>query len=287
MTIQMEKLESLLAKEHINALDVIGALDYCLNAKAVEFEILNNSRKAWGKPIRSTPTRLAQKGTLYSKDGEVVQASPSSTKGATSTFKSARKDNGKEYAAILLDSLLPNESSKLAAMLAIVDDVDFTKVLGKEAGQAAEKLAKATVELFFCQVEVNNERLPSKVSRKSQAMGDSDAQAEADESSLTPAQRAANRIARLKGNELPYSESEQADEQADEQAGEQADFNADELDELTDVKYIGTSTAEKLLSHGWTLDQINVQYKLHGELPPEVQEIVSAKAADNLKKEIE
>jgi hypothetical protein len=267
----------LLDKEHINALDVIGALDYCLNAKAVEFEILNNSRKAWGKPIRSTPTRLAQKGTLFSKDGEVLQASPSSTKGATQTFKSAREDNAEEYAAILLDSLLPSESAKLAALLAIVDNVNFAEILGKEAGEAAEKLAQASLELFLAQVEINDERLPTPVSRKSQAMGDSDAHSEADQSNLTPAQRAANRIAKLKGNPLPYSESETGESETGE--SETANFDESEIEKLTEIKYVGTSTAEKLLAEGWTLEQVRVQFRLHNELPEALRELVSPRAA--------
>jgi hypothetical protein len=285
MTIQIEKLESLLDKEHVDVLDVVGALDYCLNAKAVEFQILNDSRKAWGKPIRSAPTRIAQKGTLYSKDGEVVQASPSSTKGATQAFKSAREDNAEEYAAILLDSLLPSESAKLSALLAVIDEVDFASILGEEAGEAAEKLAQATLELFLAQVEINDERLPTPVSRKAQSLGDKDAHSEADQSNLTPAQRAANRIAKLKGNPIPYDNKEESDgesgesETGESETGEKTDFNADEIDELTEIKYVGQQTAEKLLANGWTRSQIAVQYKLHNELPEQLRELLSPRAA--------
>jgi hypothetical protein len=299
MTIQMEDLKALVKKEHIESVDVPEALFWNKQSKHFDLFFLN-ARKgaAINAPLVRSVTRYGQTGTV-APDGRQVTSGNST--GASQAFKSVLEsfqngENTEDFVSVVYDICAPSKTSLALATIATLEELDAThcqQVLGEKEGLAFWELVNAIRDFALSITELDKDKLPKVSKRNKKALSDDDAKAE-DESPLTEIEKRRKELAEMRGKEIPEdikaklaATQQEEQQEEDTEDTEQASFDESELVKLTDVKYIGTSTAEKLLADGWTLDQINVQYKLHGELPPEVQEIVSAKAADNLKKEIE
>jgi hypothetical protein len=299
MTIQIESIESLTEKSHIESVDIPEALFWNKQSKHFDLFFLN-ARKgaAINAPLVRSTTRYGQTGAV-APDGRQVTSGNST--GASQAFRNVleafrNNDNIEDFVAVCYDICAPSKTALAMATIARLEGLQSEhcqQVLGEQEGKAFHKLMNAIVDFTLEITRLDRDKLPKPKRRNKKSLDDNEAKAE-DAGPLTEIERRRKRLAEMRGEEIPEdikaklaATQQEEQQEEDTEDTEQASFDESELVKLTDVKYIGTSTAEKLLADGWTLDQINVQYKLHGELPPEVQEIVSAKAADNLKKEIE
>jgi hypothetical protein len=296
MTIQMEDLKALVKKEHIESVDIPEALFW--NKKSKHFDLFFlNARKgaAINAPLVRSTTRYGQTGAV-APDGRQVTSGNST--GASQAFRNVleafrNNDNIEDFVAVCYDICSPSKTALAMATIARLEGLQSEhcqQVLGEQEGKAFHKLMNAIVDFTLEITRLDRDKLPKPKRRNKKSLDDNEAKAE-DAGPLTEIERRRKRLAEMRGEEIPKdikaklaAAQQEEQQEEDTEDTEQASFDESELDKLTDVKYIGTSTAEKLLAEGWTLEQVRVQFRLHNELPEALRELVSPRAAQELEK---